>query len=205
MFIRTKLSRERIGLEKNFQCAKLSPIVHFHIPINDFPLIRTMVQKYAFIFFLRECAPLSPTACLYTAVVKKESRGRIQSVVSFGARVISGRRKRDHISDVTRELKWLPVSDLYSFHALCLLKRLLQNGEPRSLARKLVRRGEVRQPRTRQENKLDLPKIRTEYGRRRIFYRTVDAFNRLPAQICRESHRRVSTSAAAASPGCGLM
>ena len=114
---------------------------------------------------------------------KQESRRRIQSVVSFGARVISGRKKRDHISDVTRELEWLPVSKLYSFHALCLLKRLLQNGEPRSVARKLVRRGEVRQPRTRQENKLDLPKIRTEYGRRRIFYRTVDAFNRLPAQI----------------------
>ena len=116
---------------------------------------------------------------------KKESRRRMQSVVNFGARVISGRRKRDHISDVTRELKWLPVSDLYSFHALCLLKRLLQNGEPRSLARKLVRRGEVRQPRTRQDNKLDLPKIRTEYDRCRIFYRTVDAFNRLRHRLPR--------------------
>ena len=60
MFIRTELSRERIGLEKNFQCAKLTPIVHFHIPITYFPLARTMEQKYALIFFMRECAPLSP-------------------------------------------------------------------------------------------------------------------------------------------------
>ena len=32
----------------------------------------------------------------------KESHKRLQKVVNFGARVVSGRRKRDHISDVTK-------------------------------------------------------------------------------------------------------
>ena len=125
---------------------------------------------------IRYCLPIYGSC-------KKGNHRHLQRVVNFGARVISGRRKRDHISDVTEELKWLPVGELYTFHALCLLKRLLQNGEPRSLASKLVRRKEVRQTRTRQDNKLDLPKIRTECGRRRFFYRTVNAFNRLPVQV----------------------
>ena len=130
-----------------------------------------------FVFSLiRYCLPIYGSC-------KKENHKRLQRVVNFGARVISGRRKRDHISDITKKLKWLPISKLYSFHTLCLLKRLLQNGEPRSLARGLARRRDVRPTQTRQNDKLDLPKIRTEYGRRRFYYRTADAFNRLPAQI----------------------
>ena len=125
---------------------------------------------------IRYCLPIYGSC-------KKENHKRLQRVVNFGARVISGHRKRDHISDITKKLKWLPISKLHSFHTLCLLKRLLQNGEPRSLARGLARRRDVRPTQTRQNDKLDLPKIRTEYGRRRFYYRTADAFNRLPAQI----------------------
>ena len=128
------------------------------------------------VFSLIRCLPIYGSC-------KKENHKRLQKVVNFGARVVSVRRKRDHISDVTKDLKWLPVSKLYSYQTLCLLKRLLQNGEPRSLARKLVRRGEVRPIQARQNDQLDLPRIRTEYGRRRFYYRTVDAFNRLPAHI----------------------
>ena len=35
---------------------------------------------------------------------KKESHKRLQKTVNFGARVVSGRRKRDHISDVSKGL-----------------------------------------------------------------------------------------------------
>ena len=71
-----------------------------------------------------------------------------------------------------------------SYHALCLLKRLLTNSEPCSLTQKLMRRRDVRRDvQTRQDKHLDLPAIKTEYGRRRFFYRTVDAFNRLPTRI----------------------
>ena len=62
-------------------------------------------------------------------------------------------------------------------------QNLAANGEPRSLAHELVRRGEVRPTQTRQNDKVDLPRIRIEYGRRRFHYRTVDVFNRLAAQI----------------------
>ena len=109
---------------------------------------------------------------------------KLQRVVNFGAQVVAGRRKRDHISDVLSNLQWLPVTQLYSYHALCLLKRLLTNSEPCSLTQKLMRRRDVRRDvQARQDNHLDLPAIKTEYGRRRFFYRTVDAFNRLPTRI----------------------
>ena len=113
----------------------------------------------------------------------KRNVARIQRVINFGARVISGRKKRDHISDVLRDLRWLSASQLHTYHALCLLKRLLTNSEPHSLVRRLVRRRDVRQAQTRQDSHLDLPTIKTEYGRRRFFYRTADVFNRLPSRV----------------------
>ena len=46
---------------------------------------------------------------------------RVQKVINFGARVITGRRKRDHISDALRYLTWLPARELVIYHTLCLL------------------------------------------------------------------------------------
>ena len=39
--------------------------------------------------------------------------GRLQRLLNFCARVISGHRKYDHISDVLRELGWLTASNMY--------------------------------------------------------------------------------------------
>ena len=113
----------------------------------------------------------------------KQNLTRVQRVLNFGARIIAGRKKRDGVSDVLRDLTWLPVNELHSYHALCLMKRLLANREPRSLAQRLVRRRDVRQTQTRQNNHFDLPAIQKEFGRRRFFYRTAKLYNRLPSHI----------------------
>ena len=99
----------------------------------------------------------------------KRNLNRLQRVVNFGARVIAGRKKRDSVQDILRDLKWLSVTQLHSYHALCLIKRLLDNNQPMTLARRLVRRSEVRPTQTRQNNDIDLPAIRTEYGRHRLY------------------------------------
>ena len=44
-------------------------------------------------------------------------RGRLQKLVRFAARVVSGRRKRDHVSDVIDGLGWLSVDSLFSITA----------------------------------------------------------------------------------------
>ena len=44
---------------------------------------------------------------------------RVQKLLNFCARVISGRRKYDHISAVLRQLNWLRAEQLVSYHQLC--------------------------------------------------------------------------------------
>ena len=108
---------------------------------------------------------------------------RLQKVLNFAARVISGRRKFDHISDVLRDLQWLTAHNMYQYHALTLLKRMLTLSQPESLSASLVQRRHVRQRTTRQDDLLHVPAIRTESGRRRFLYSTVTAFNVLPQNI----------------------
>ena len=104
-------------------------------------------------------------------------------MLNFAARVISGRRKFDHISDVLRDLEWLTARNLYGFHALTLLKRILVTAQPESLSVHLVQRRHVHQRSTRQDDMLHVPEIRSESGRRRFLYSTVTAFNALPQNI----------------------
>ena len=108
---------------------------------------------------------------------------RLQKVLNFAARVISGRRKFDHISDVLRDLEWLSAHNLYQYHALTLLKRILTTSMPESLSDRLVQRRHVHQRSTRQGDMLNVPGIRSESGRRRFLYSTVTTFNALPLDI----------------------
>ena len=49
---------------------------------------------------------------------------RIQKILNFALRVISGRRKFDHISDVRDELGWPTARQLYELHSLTLLHKI---------------------------------------------------------------------------------
>jgi len=59
---------------------------------------------------------------------------RVQKLLNFCARVISGRRKYDRISGVLKELKWLRAKQLVKYHQLCLLKSVLATGLPSDIA-----------------------------------------------------------------------
>ena len=108
---------------------------------------------------------------------------RVQKLLNFAARVISGRRKFDHISDVLGQLNWLSADNLYMYHGLTLLKRVLATSEPEVLSRGLTTRGEVHQRVTRNADLLVTPTIHSEAGRRRFRYCMVAAFNDLPSAI----------------------
>ena len=108
---------------------------------------------------------------------------RVRKVINFGARVITGRRKRDHISDALRSLTWLPARELVIYHTLCLLKRMLVTGAPQDIAAQLATVGQGIERSTRQDADLALPRIRSESGRKRFLYRAVSAFNSLPVAV----------------------
>ena len=55
-------------------------------------------------------------------------------LLNFGARVISGRRKYDYISDVLKDLRWLDAHNLIRYHRLCLVHSVDTTGRPESIA-----------------------------------------------------------------------
>ena len=62
---------------------------------------------------------------------------RLQKVINFCLRAVSGRRKYDHISDVREELGWLTARQLYEVQSLNLLHKIRRTGEPQALASQL--------------------------------------------------------------------
>ena len=115
---------------------------------------------------------------------------RLQRMLNFGARVISGRRKYDHISDVMRDLQWLSAENMWRFHSVMLLKKMFTTGQPESLHDRIASRGSVHGRSTRQAGQLDTPMIRTETGRRRFLYSAVTMYNELPTALRDLSLRR---------------
>ena len=109
----------------------------------------------------------------------------IQKILNFAARVISGRRKFDHVSDVRDALGWLDSSQLFHHQSLSLLHKIILTGKPECIASQISanRDNPVHVCSTRQDHLLQLPAIRTEAGRRRFLYGIVQRFNALPADI----------------------
>ena len=110
----------------------------------------------------------------------------VQTILNFAARVISGRRKFDRISDVRSELGWLDAQDLSVAQTLTLLHKVRRYGVPESLAAQFCLNrdlpGRVRS--TRQDGLLSLPSSRgSAAGNRRFSHRAASLYNDLPAEM----------------------
>ena len=114
---------------------------------------------------------------------------RLQRVLNFAVRVIFGRRKFDHVSDLREQLRWMSPQQMSQAQTLSLAHKVLRLGEPDSLADSFIRCRDVRQRSTRQDSLLHLPRPRTEAGRRRFAYRAPALYNSLPAGITDMSRR----------------
>ena len=95
---------------------------------------------------------------------------RLQRLI--GARVVSGKRKYDHVSEVLKELRWLSAENMWRIQSITLLKKILESGQPEALSNGIVSRGSARGHDTRQSDQFDLPVIKTESRRRRFLYAT---------------------------------
>ena len=104
---------------------------------------------------------------------------RVQKLINFCARVISGRRKYDHISDVVRNLRWFSADQLVQYHTLCLLKKVLITGQPSDIASMFAVAEHTHN--TRQTHQFRRPRAVSNAGTRRFSYRASDMFNRLPS------------------------
>ena len=120
----------------------------------------------------------------------KKNFARVQKILNFAAKVIFGRGKFDHVADLRERLGWLDAPKLADYSTICLTHKVLQSGEPVSLAAALRHNAELRQRTTRQDSLLNVPRSRTEAGKRRFCSRAPALHNELPLDLASLSGRR---------------
>ena len=121
------------------------------------------------------CLPVWGGAC-------KTQQARVQKVLNFAARVITGKRKRDHISPAMRSLKWPTFQEMVTERDLINVHRAIHDDHaPAALRSLFVPRNRVSVRDTRaHERCLQLPRCRLEATRRSFVYRAASAWNALP-------------------------
>ena len=100
---------------------------------------------------------------------------RVQKLVNFCIRVITGKRKYESVSREAERLRILSARNLADYHELTLVKSTLRFGEPEALREIFEYVAHGRE--TRQSGQLRLPRVRSEIGKRRISFRGAKLFN----------------------------
>jgi len=113
---------------------------------------------------------------------------RIQSVQNAAARLLTGARRRDHISPVLRRLHWLPVRRRIDFKLACLVHLSLAGQAPHNLAEDihLVAAGPGSQLHSSTDRSCNVPRTYSTSGDRRF----AAAGTRCVEQSAIESTRR---------------
>ena len=113
----------------------------------------------------------------------KSNLTRLQKIINFAAKVIFGRRKFDHVSDLLQRLEWLSAGDMVTLRSLTLARKVLSGGEPTDLASAFIRNSDFRERHTRSDAIFRLPRPRTEAGKRMFIYRASAGLNMLPQSV----------------------
>ena len=111
---------------------------------------------------------------------------RLQRVVNFAARVVSGARKRDHISPTVRALGWHTITELIVYRDRLAVFRALNDSRAPAATRCLFTpRSAISQRVTRATSAgvLELPPFRLSFARRTFSYRAAESWNCLSPAI----------------------
>ena len=108
---------------------------------------------------------------------------RLQKLLNFAARVIFGRRKFDHVSDLRDQLGWMTPETMATYQTLVTAQKAIQRGEPETLASLFTLNSKIRWRSTRQDRLFHLPRPRLETGKRRFAYRAAALLNTLPTEL----------------------
>ena len=160
----------------------------------------------------RHCLPDGVIQMLVTALVISRVRycltvygngtqknfDRLQKILNFAARVIFGRRKFDHVTDLREKLGWITPRTMSDLQTLITAHKAIQRGEPAELANLFIVNSTVRAKTTRQDHQFQLPRPRLETGRRRFGYRAAALLNRLPGDAIEQRPAKFARTAKAA-------
>jgi len=107
---------------------------------------------------------------------------RVQSLQNAAARLITGARRRDHITPVLRQLHWLPVRRRVEFKLACLVRQALCGQMPTYLADdiRLVSEGNRQSLRSSFDNMCAVPRTHNSFGDRSFGAAGPRIWNNLP-------------------------
>ena len=109
-----------------------------------------------------------------------EKKKRVQRAINFGARIVTGLGRREHVTPVLQDLGWGRVDDILMEHDLSIVRRLLTDSDAAEiLCSQLVYRStqSSRSTRATDSGQLQLPRVRTEFARRSFLCRAAKVWN----------------------------
>ena len=118
---------------------------------------------------------------------------RIQKVINFAARVITGARRAERMSPVLRSLGWPNIEELIFERDCVKVYRALNDPSAASAVRGLFSRRKDTAPRdTRlaRSEQLELPRVRLTSTQRSFSYRAAASWNSLPPTVLQSSSLR---------------
>ena len=109
----------------------------------------------------------------------------VQSVQNAAARLLTGARRRDHISPVLRRLHWLPVRRRIDFKLACLVHLSLAGQAPHYLAEdiQLLAAGPGRQLRSSTDRSCSVPRTCSTSSDRSFAAAGTRVWNSLPSNL----------------------
>ena len=109
--------------------------------------------------------------------------GRIQRVINTLARVVSGARKRDHITPVLTDLHWLPIASRIRFKVALQTFKTLTTKKPEYLADILSFQTASRSLRSSSTNRLHVDVARTSFVSRAFRHVAPSVWKRSPRSL----------------------
>ena len=115
----------------------------------------------------------------------KKNISKLQKVQNFACRIITGKRKFDHITPVLRELRWLSVTSFLKYTlGVLAFKCVKALARPSYLCHRFKTRACVHDRNTRYKNNLlNIPAYKSASGQRTFLYRAMSFWNSLPREI----------------------
>ena len=111
---------------------------------------------------------------------------RVQKVLNFSARVVTGARRGDHVTPILEALGWHAVADLVTRRDCIGVYRALKDPRaPAAIRALFTPRADIsaRTTRASSAGALEMPALRLSMSRRAFSYRAAAAWNRLPQSV----------------------
>ncbi|CAB4021410.1 Hypothetical predicted protein [Paramuricea clavata] len=108
---------------------------------------------------------------------------KLQAVQNFACRIIANGKKIDHITPILKDIGWLPVKEHLLFKDLVMIYKCINSLAPKYLCDLFLKRQELNNRATRNNEALHIPLFSTTTGQRSFRYRAVGLWNSLDNEL----------------------